>query len=165
METIAAEAGITKPIIYRHFGDRDGLIAAIGERFVIELFERLSVAFERDAPPEEMLAETIDAFVGLIERDTNVYRFLMQQGPVGGQQLLAALIAQQVASVLVERLGPDIDPAAATVWASGMVGMVHFAGDQWVERPTVSRDEIVRHLTTLLWHGLERIQDDAGGPR
>ena len=110
-------------------------------------------------PPPFAGPSTIDSFVELIERDTNVYRFLMQQGPIGGQQFLAAVVADQVAEVLRERLGPEIEPEAAEVWAAGMVGLVHFAGDRWAERRNVSRPQLVEHLTTLLWTGLQRIQE------
>jgi AcrR family transcriptional regulator len=41
MDAMAAEAGITKPILYRHFGDRDGLIAAVANPFAPEHVKRL----------------------------------------------------------------------------------------------------------------------------
>ena len=37
MDDIASEAGITKPVLYRHFGDKDGLFQALTERYVAEL--------------------------------------------------------------------------------------------------------------------------------
>src|SRR5689334_16025722 len=62
MEQIAAECGVTKPIIYRHFGDRDGLVMEIGERFVDELVAEISPALLRDdAPPVDLLTATMEA--------------------------------------------------------------------------------------------------------
>ena len=44
MNVIAAEAGITKPILYRHFGDKGGLYRALAQRHIEELLERLRAA-------------------------------------------------------------------------------------------------------------------------
>ena len=44
MEQLAAAGGVTKPILYRHFGDRDGLIAAIAERFSTALLTSVTDA-------------------------------------------------------------------------------------------------------------------------
>src|SRR5690242_962470 len=74
MEQIDTECGVTKPIIYRHFGDRDGLLLEIGERFVDELVVEISPALlQDDAPPIDLLTATMDAYLALIERDTNLY--------------------------------------------------------------------------------------------
>jgi hypothetical protein len=64
-------------------------------------------------------------------------------------------VARNVAVVLGQRLrdiGADDTPAE--LWAHGIVGMVHMAGDWWVERRPFSRDEMVDHIVHLLWDGL-----------
>src|SRR3954471_15195336 len=70
MEVIAAEAGVTKPIVYKHFGDRSGLAAAIGERFGSELVGTLESALHRtDLEPEQLVRATIDAYLEFVDRE------------------------------------------------------------------------------------------------
>lgn len=159
MEQIAAECGVTKPIIYRHFGDRDGLLLEIGERFVDELVEEMSPALLRDdAPPIDLLTATMDAYLALIERDTNLYRFLMSHAGADRRDLFVGMVAEQIAIVLEHRLHErHLDTASARTWAYGLVGMVHLAGDWWVAEQSISRDELVRQLSTLLWVGFDRL--------
>ena len=64
-------------------------------------------------------------------------------------------IAQQVALVAAERLRlAGRDPRAALPWAYGIVGLVHQAGDWWVDDQTMTREALVDHLVSLLWDGL-----------
>jgi hypothetical protein len=113
-----------------------------------------------------VLTATIDAYVAIIDNDPEVYRFLttgLARDPELPVVSLAAEVAQNVAVVLGERLreiGADDTPAE--IWAYGIVGMVHMAGDWWVDRRTFSRDEVVEHLVRLLWDGLGSLEGSAG---
>jgi len=160
MDDIAAEAGITKPILYRHFGDRRGLVAALADRFAQELLSTLRAALAEPAAPRDILSMTIDAYLGFVEADPSVYRLVLgssSSDPVAGDAVSAflRLVAQEVAVVLGEQLRQvGADSGAAEPWAFGIVGMVQLAGDWWVERRTLSRARLVEYLTTLLWAGL-----------
>ena len=160
MEVIAAEAGVTKPIVYKHFGDRSGLADAIGERFGTELVDALQRALDRtDLEPEALLRSTIDTYLEFVEREPQLYRFMLSTvGPAEGgigQAGLVLAVGQRVAVVLGEQLraaGRDSGPAEA--WAFGIVGMVHLAGDWWLDRRTLTRERLADYLSSLLWHGL-----------
>jgi AcrR family transcriptional regulator len=159
METIAGEAGCSKPIVYRHFGDREGLSEALAERFAGDLIEALDQALTSNLPPEQLLRSTIDTYLAFVERDPSLYRFLIGQladphGAVATRGLVAR-VGQRVAVVLGEQLralGADSGPAEP--WAFGIVGMVHLAGDWWLDRGTMPRERLVDYLTALLWSGL-----------
>ncbi len=161
MEQLAAAGGVTKPILYRHFGDRDGLIAALGAQFGGALLDQVAGSLDASTDdPRALLAGTIDAYLAFIEEEPNVYRFLVQQAvarPAGLSEVnaLVEVISLRVASVLGERLralGADSGPA--TPWAFGIVGMVHQAGDWWLEHRSMPRQRLVDYLTDLLWEGL-----------
>jgi AcrR family transcriptional regulator len=163
METIAAEAGVTKPIVYRHFGDRHGLVAAVAERFAHDLLAELRSSLARETDPRELLAGTIDAYLAFVERDPNVYLFLCQRVPSESDAAsqfhgFVRQIASEVAVVLGERLraaGADSGPAEP--WAYGLVGMVQLAGDWWIERRSLPRARLVEYLTRLVWDGLDAV--------
>lgn len=166
MDQLARSGGVTKPILYRHFGDRDGLITAIAAQYADDLIGEVVAPLTTDATARELLRSTIDAYVAFIERDPNLYRFLVQQAPErGGRPTsishLVDSIAKQVAQIIGGRLteaGRDSGPAVA--WAYGIVGLVHQAGDWWVDDQTMTRSRLVDHLTTLLWDGI----NGSGGP-
>jgi AcrR family transcriptional regulator len=157
MDQIATACGVTKPIIYRHFGDRDGLVMAMAIRFVAALVGALTPQLARRDAPQDLLTSTIDAYLSLIEDDTNLYRFLSANEP-GKRDLVAGLIAEEVAVVLEQYLdNAGRDTAGAKPWAYGLVGMVHFTGDWWARTGTPTRAELVDQLTELLWSGFDGI--------
>jgi AcrR family transcriptional regulator len=160
MEQLAKAGGVTKPILYRHFGDRDGIIRAIAERYSSDLLTSVTTPLTADADARDLLRSTVDSYVAFIERDPNLYRFMVRHPPdrtgdVPGMSGLVDLIARQVAQVAGERLrAAGRDSGAAVPWAYGIVGLVHQAGDWWVDDRTMSRDTLVSYLVSLLWDGL-----------
>jgi AcrR family transcriptional regulator len=157
MEAIAAAAGVSKPIVYRHFGDRSGLVAALAKRFSDDLMGALQASLQRDAEPRDLLVGTIDAFLAFVEKEPNLYRFVVQHDDGGAEEMSGFVrqVAQQVAIVLGERLRLiGHDSGAAEPWAYGLVGMVHFAGDWWIERGAMPRARLVEYLTALVWDGM-----------
>jgi Tetracyclin repressor-like, C-terminal domain len=84
----------------------------------------------------------------------------MQQSPERTEGLdsmgsLIDLIARQVAQVAGERLREaGRDSGAAVPWSYGIIGLVHQAGDWWVDDQTMTRDTLVNYLVSLLWDGL-----------
>jgi AcrR family transcriptional regulator len=160
MEQLAKAGGVTKPILYRHFGDRDGLIRAIAQRFSTDLLTSVTTPLTADTEARDLLHSTVDSYVAFIERDPNLYRFMMRQSPERTEGLesmgsLIDLIARQVAQVAGERLREaGRDSGAAVPWAYGIIGLVHQAGDWWVDDQTMSRETLVHYLVSLLWDGL-----------
>ena len=155
MTQIAAQAGITKPILYRHFRDRDGLVTALADRFVADLMAELQTALQSDRDPRQLIIRTIDTYIAFIERDPDVYRFLVRH--VAGDTTLIGVmrkISQQVAIVIGEQLrAAGQDSGGAEPIAHGIVGMVHAAGDWWLDHRSMPRERLVEYLADLLWSG------------
>ena len=157
MEQIAAKGGVTKPILYRHFGDRDGLIKAIGERYGDRLVGRIGATLDA-AAPDELLWQTIDGYLAFLEEDLELYTFLMHQtGRADAAQSMGSLIeiiGRQVATVVGDQLRANgLDAGGAEPIAFGIVGMVHHAGDWWIRNQTMSRQALTTYLAGLLWNG------------
>lgn len=77
MNAIAAEAGITKPILYRHFGDKSGLYRALAKRHTDALLANLRAALDAPNERRDRVEATLDAYLSAIEARPQVYRFLM----------------------------------------------------------------------------------------
>ncbi|MDX3380403.1 TetR family transcriptional regulator [Streptomyces niveiscabiei] len=168
MNAIAAEAGITKPILYRHFGDKGGLYAALAMRHTDALLASLRAALDAPAERRERVEATLDTYLAAIETRPQVYRFLMHpaEGDVGRHSApLLKRMGEELAQVIEERL--DLGPGGqqvARVWGHGIVGMMHAAGDWWLGERPCERAELVRCLADLLWGRLAAAGDRIGGP-
>ncbi|WP_436796074.1 TetR/AcrR family transcriptional regulator [Actinospongicola halichondriae] len=166
MEQLAKQGGVTKPILYRHFGDRDGLVDAIGERYAAHLVERLTPNLESDEPIE-LLRQTVDSYLAFLEDDPELYTFLIHQGPRTATRSedrpmssLTDVIARQVAVVIGDQLrANDLDAGGSEPMAFGIVGMVHHAGDWWIRNRTMSRTAVTDYLTTILWNGFSGLRE------
>jgi AcrR family transcriptional regulator len=159
MDDIAREAGITKPIIYRAFGDREGLTAAVADRFADELAATLAEQMTReDTNYREAVSLTIDAYLAFIERDPKIVRFLVSRDfgdPNNATPRLIQKICALVASSLREELHRNgLDTGVAEPWAYAIVGAVHLAGDRWLENRSMTRSRLVEYLTALVWDGM-----------
>lgn len=88
MDEIAAEAGTAKPVLYRYFGDKGGLYQALAERYVQLVMATVEEALgDRAADsPRERLEAGIDAYLGLVEEQSEIYRFLMHRAVTGASR-------------------------------------------------------------------------------
>lgn len=165
MDDVAARAGTSKTVVYRHFTDRAGLYVAVCERVAGVLAESVRSAMDGATHPREKAAAGIGAYLRLIEHDPEVYRFVVHrplvdraltEDPVGD---LATLVGDQAAAVIAAQLRrTGKDTTAATTWGHAVVGLVRGAGDNWLARPAgLSRDELASHLTDLAWAGLSGV--------
>ena len=160
MNVIAAEAGITKPILYRHFGDKSGLYRALAARHIEELLVRLRAALVTRGGLEARTRATVDAYLTSIDERPQIYRFLVQRAAVeepdvrGDVEGFVRRFGDELAAgIRNEPSLSGVDELRATVWAHGIAGMVQAAGDWWLDHPEVARSSVVDELTALLVAG------------
>lgn len=168
MDAIAHEAGITKPILYRHFGDKGGLYRALADRYANALMTEISDSLAREDDARARLELTIDTYLAFLESEPQVYRFFVSRNePEGGGHDAISALQRRVASEVAAVGRRDLDRfglahEAVEVWAYGVVGMVQLAGDWWLEHRTMTRAEVVEQLVTLLWNGMDSLIAEAG---
>jgi AcrR family transcriptional regulator len=157
MDSIAAEAGITKPILYRHFGDKGGLYASLAQRHTDRLLEVLQQALAGGGTTRARVERTIDAYLRHLEAEPQVYRFLMHSTEAAGAQGEVQTFLRRFSELLALGIAAELDlppgSVRAETWARGIVGMVQSAGDGWLLAGTADRAAVVRELTDLLWGG------------
>ncbi len=157
MDEIAAQAGTSKTVIYRHFGDRAGLYVAVVASVHDFIHADLRAALElADAADLSRLAHDLaDAYFALVERDPEIYRFVLSPpateaslDPYGGlPELIGEHVSRAIAGHLV-RQGQD--PACATTWGHGLVGFIRAAADSWMATdPRPSRAAVLTHVDTF----------------
>jgi AcrR family transcriptional regulator len=157
---IAAAAGITKPVLYRHFADRADLQRAVGQEAVALLMRRMAPALAVEGDMPSTIHGIVDTFLAGIEAEPELWRFVVHH-PIGRAEVVddaREQIARLVTVLIGDRLREDgLDSGGAEVWAQGLVGMVQSAGDWWLERRTMSRATLTGYLTTVIWSGLSGV--------
>ncbi|GAB3154826.1 TetR/AcrR family transcriptional regulator [Amycolatopsis sp. NPDC004378] len=168
MEDVAAEAGVTKPVLYRHFDDKADLYVALGQRGTEILFERLIPAINAELAPVPRIRMALDAFFTVIEEHPNLYRLLAHgrpEKPAGSD--VVAEDKELIATALTALLGDymrmfNMDSGAAEPWAHGIVGMVQNTGEWWLDRRSMGRDAVVEYLTQIIWAAIDGLTRQNG---
>lgn len=160
MNVIAAEAGITKPILYRHFGDKGGLYRALAERHIDTLLARLREALLTRGGLRARTQATVDAYLASVEERPQVYRFLIERAAVEEPGVRGQVVGfvrrfgdELAAGIANEPELAGVDPQRAVVWAHATAGMVQGVGDWWLDHPEVPRAAVVDEVVALLWEG------------
>lgn len=162
MDEIAAEAGVTKPVLYRHFTDKADLYLAVGTRATDMLMAEIVPALADDGPIFERIRRAVGVYVGFIDEYRELYRFLVLR-PHPTKQDIVQQDKSKIAEVLTELLGAYLtmfrmDPVIAGPSAHGIVGLVQGAGEWWLDHPDdMDRDQLTSHLTMLVWHGIDGV--------
>jgi AcrR family transcriptional regulator len=167
---IAAAAGVTKPVLYRHFTDRADLQRAVSERAAQLLLERLLPELVKERPPIEHIRSIVEAFLAAAEDEPQLWHFVVHNpgGAPEPAQVVEhnmAMVAKLLATALGDRLRlRGLDAGGAEAFAYGLVGMVYTAGDWWLNRRTMSRQALTDYLTAIIWGGLASVLGTADRP-
>ncbi|MCT9930278.1 TetR/AcrR family transcriptional regulator [Planotetraspora sp. A-T 1434] len=160
MAAIAAEAGITKPILYRHFGDKSGLYQALAERHTRVVINLLRPEFAKPRADLRVRAQaTINAYLDTISVNLNLYRFLFHRASAEDSRTHTQMAA--IVRSLGEELGAVFaeegvaDPVRAQVLGHAFVGMVQAIGDWWLENCDVDRATVVEGLADVITAALK----------
>ncbi|HQA77337.1 MAG TPA: TetR/AcrR family transcriptional regulator [Propionicimonas sp.] len=156
MDEIATQAGTSKTVIYRHFGDRAGLYAAVVDSVHGFIHRGLATAMQLTDPGDlsALAHDLADAYLALVERDPEIYRFVLAPpspdaassvDPYGG---LPEIMGDHVTAAIADHLRRrGQDPACAGTWGHGLVGFIRAAADRWMaSEPREPREAVLSHI-------------------
>ncbi len=164
VEEIAASAGVSKPLIYEHFGGKEGLYAVVVDREMRALLQLISESLLTGS--SRVKAENAAlAFLTYIETRSDGFRILVLNSPVGGQSgsfaTLLSEVASQVEHIFIAELGVrGFDPQMAPMYAQMLVGMVALTGQWWLDARLLTREEVAAHIVNLAWNGLVGLESN-----
>jgi AcrR family transcriptional regulator len=161
IEEIASQAGVSKPVVYEHFGGKEGLYAVVVDREVERFLAMATSLLEGDDSMEKFEAAAV-ALLRYIEDNTDGFRILVRDShPASGSGTFASLIsdvASQVEYILGDYLkARGYDPKFAPMYAQMLVGMVAFTGQWWLDARKPKLEEMAAHLVNMAWNGLSRL--------
>ncbi|MEU4807107.1 TetR/AcrR family transcriptional regulator [Actinosynnema sp. NPDC023587] len=169
MDEIAAAAGVSKPVLYRHFTDKSDLYLAVGQRGTELLMDRMVPALTRDGPIRARIRGIVDAYLAAVEENPNLYRFVVRRTSADRPvEQDAVREDEQLVTVALARLlgdglrGFGLDAGGAEPWAHALVGLVQNAGDWWLDHRSMTRANLSDYLTTIIWHAVDGLLRSAG---
>ena len=173
VEEIAAKADVSKPVVYEHFGGKEGLYAVIVDRemndLLLAITKALTVQPEESSSARILLERAAMALFDYIDADPDGFRILVRDAPtmsdsdstiVGFQHSpsFASVISDIAAHVqellAVQFKAHKINTKLAPMYAQMLVGMVALTGQWWLEERKPKKDEVVANLINLAWNGL-----------
>lgn len=162
VEEIAAKAGVSKPVVYEHFGGKEGLYAVVVDREMRQLMDMVTSALTA-GHPRELLEQAAFALLDYIETYTDGFRILVRDSPVAQSTGTFASLISDIAVQVEDILGTEFknrgfDPKLAPLYAQALVGMVALTGQWWVDARRPKKSEVAAHLVNLAWHGLEGLE-------
>lgn len=158
LETIAIEAGVTKPIVYARVGGRTELANALAERLSDRLMEATRKAIEGRPYGRTMLAAFIEADLTTIAGHRELFLYVTG-GSSDETPRRTLYLAERSATPLALQLAAwrraqGLDPSGAHTWAYGVIGMIQMVSLWWISESTAPAAEIADHVADLLWSGL-----------
>lgn len=162
IEEIAEAAKVSKPIVYQHFGGKEGLYAVIVDRAVGDLTERITTGLMHGASRESAEASAA-AFLAFIEEEEQSFRILLHDGPGSGPEGSLSLVIGEIAERTEKLLAAQFkdlgfDKNTAPMYARMLVGATALVGEWWLEERKPPRDEVARHIVNLMWNGFKNLE-------
>ncbi|MCL2802520.1 MAG: TetR/AcrR family transcriptional regulator [Micrococcales bacterium] len=163
VEEIAARAEVSKPVVYEHFGGKEGIYAVVVDREVKELSDRLRRSLSSEGHPKRVVERTALELLDYIEDHEDGFRILVRDSPMaqatGPFSSMLGDVAGQVGALLRQEFAVHkLEPANSTIYAQMLVGMIAFTGQWWLEERQPDKTQVAAHLTNLAWNGLRGME-------
>jgi AcrR family transcriptional regulator len=173
VEEIAAHAEVSKPVVYEHFGGKEGLYAVVVDREIRSLLDAITASLSTAEHPRVMLEKAALALLDYIESSTDGFRILVRDSPVATSTGTFASLLSDVASQVEHLLGDEfkgrgLEAKTSPLYAQMLVGMVALTGQFWLDHRKPKKADVAAHLVNLAWNGLsglERRPTLSGGRR
>ena len=170
MDQIAADAGTSKPVVYRYFADKTDLYRAVTQRVVSTVMASLQAATAESPSSRQVIHASVDAYLALLEQSPQLFRFVLAhphlERAADGSE--TATFSEVIAELLGTELGQTmraggLDPAFAHPWGEAIVGFISAASLWWIDHPGgMQREHLTDYLAALLWGGAAGVQLFAG---
>ncbi|WP_243757600.1 TetR/AcrR family transcriptional regulator [Allobranchiibius sp. GilTou38] len=164
VEEIATRAGVTKPVVYEHFGGKEGLYAVVVDRAIQDILTAITNALSEPAGIRVLLERAVLALLDFMETSPSSFEVLVRSSPSWHGDGSAASLMSAIA-VRVEELfeatfeSHGFDPTPAPVYAQTLIGSIALTGVWWIhheDRP--DKEFVAAHIINLMWNGLHDLQ-------
>ena len=166
IEEIATRAEVSKPVVYEHFGGKEGLYAVVVDREVQQLLGMMREALT-GGHPRVLLEQAAFALLDYVEQSSEGFRILVRDSPLGSESgsyvSIISDVASRVEHILVDEFKRrGFDAKFAPMYAQMLVGMVGTTGQWWLNARKPAKEVVAAHLVNLAWNGLSGLERKPG---
>lgn len=161
VEEIAHKAKVSKPVVYEHFGGKEGLYAVVVDREMDYIVRRVVEAIATGSARERVERASL-AFLTYVRDYPDGFAVLAQDSPIsaanGRLTSLLSDLAERIGDLFTESFkAAGYDARSAPIYAHALVGMVTFVGSWWtrVRKPAI--EDVAKHIGALAWMGLRHL--------
>ncbi|MBE6474514.1 MAG: TetR/AcrR family transcriptional regulator [Actinomyces succiniciruminis] len=157
IEEIANRAKVSKPVVYEHFGGKEGLYAVIVDRELTAISTTITQALKSSSSASVIVERAALALLTYIEESSDGFRILSATNTHSSDtySTLLADVAIQVSGLLAKQFSTHgLDPRTAPLYAQMLVGIVAMPAQWWLDNPAMSKEEVAAHMVNLAWNGL-----------
>jgi AcrR family transcriptional regulator len=163
IEEIAHRANVSKPVVYEHFGGKEGVYAVVVDREMQYLLAQMTSALAEDAHPRLLLERAAVALLDYVEGYADGFRILVRASPVASATGTFSSLLNDIASQVEDILGRQFssrgyDAKLAALYSQSLVGMVALTGQWWLDVRKPRKEEVAAHLVNLSWNGLSHLE-------
>lgn len=164
VEEIAHRANVSKPVVYEHFGGKEGVYAVVVDREMHYLLTQMTSALAEDAHPRLLLERAAVTLLDYVEGSADGFRILVRASPVASVTGTFSSLLNDIASQVEDILGTQFssrgyDPKLAALYSQALVGMVALTGQWWLDVRKPRKEEVAAHLVNLSWNGLSHLEN------
>jgi AcrR family transcriptional regulator len=161
MEDIAERAGVTKPVLYDHFGSKDGLLAAVVARSGTAIRDVTQAAIATADGPADALQRGLRAYFQFVEEHATAWSVVLTEveaTSAAAEQLEIVRhgIAEFVAGLIAAEL-PDGDLTRARLYAQAVVGATERLALHARSDSTLTPETLTAALMDVAWMGLHAV--------
>jgi AcrR family transcriptional regulator len=155
IDDLCRAAGVSRPVVYEHFGSKDGIYLACVRRIRAEFEEAVLNSSAGSQDLATTLERGADAFFSILERDPRRWSLVYGGanalvGPLAGQLAdLRDATVQQIA-VASAPFAPHAEPERLAAWAHAVSGAGEQLGRWWLRNPQIPRERIVAYHRDFL---------------
>lgn len=157
VEEIAARAAVSKPVVYEHFGGKEGLYAVVVDREMIRLEQIITQALSQGRS-RVRVEQAVIALLTYVEEETDGFLILVRDLVPGQDQSYATLLntaVGQVSHILGRSFeNQGLDPEMAILYGQALVGMVSMTAQWWLDERQPAKEVVAAHIVNLCWNGL-----------
>ena len=161
IEEIASRAKVSKPVVYEHFGGKEGLYAVIVDRELMTISTTITASLRSSTSASIIVERAALALLTYIEDSPDGFRILSSGSDrsAGTYSTLLADVAIQVSGLLASQFSAHgLDPRTAPLYAQMLVGIVAMPSQWWLENRTMTKEEVAAHMVNLAWNGLRAME-------
>lgn len=161
IEDVARVAGVTRPVVYAHYADKDAIFLGCVRRARSEFNDRLQelqIMVDSGAPARAVFSRGGEIFFEILENDPRRWLLLFNPSVALSASLAARLEDERqttitrIADVVSHYLGHDAE--RSDVYAHAVSGVGEQLGRWWHSHPSTPRDRVVSYFTDFIGSGL-----------